>query len=76
MGRPVTKYAAQQIAEQIQGWLPARAMDPEFQYEITQLWNQLAELRQRMGDNKNDKSNQRLINSCPRLKIESHHREA
>ena len=29
------QYAAQQIAEIIQGWLPARATDPESQHEIT-----------------------------------------
>ena len=49
-----TKYAAQQIAEQIQGWLPARATDPHSQHEITQLRNQLAELRQRAGEDVND----------------------
>ena len=49
-----TKYAAQQIAEQIQGWLPARATDPDSQHEITQLRNQLAELRQRTGEDISD----------------------
>ena len=44
-----TKYAAQQIAEVIQGWLPARATDPESQHEITQLRNQLVQLRQQLG---------------------------
>ena len=41
-----TKYAAQQI---IQGWLPARTTDPESQQEITQLRNQLAQLKQQLG---------------------------
>ena len=44
-----TKYAAQQIAEQIPRWLPARATDPDSQHEINELRNQLAELRQRTG---------------------------
>ena len=44
-----TKYAAQQIAEVIQGWLPARTTDPDSQHEITKLRNELAELRQRSG---------------------------
>ena len=39
-----TKYAAQQVAEIIQGWLPARVTDPESQQEITQLRNQVAQL--------------------------------
>lgn len=37
-----TKYAAQMIAEHIQGWIPMKATDPDSQ--------QLAELRQRFGD--------------------------
>ena len=49
-----TKYAAQQIAEQIQGWLPARAADPDSRHEITQLRNQLAELKQRAGEEASD----------------------
>ena len=49
-----TKYAAQQIAEQIQSWLPARATDPDSQHEITMLRNQLAELRQRIGEDVSD----------------------
>ena len=35
------KYAAQQIAELIQIWLPARTTDPDSQHEITRLRNQL-----------------------------------
>ena len=38
-----TKYAAQIITEQIQGWLPLKAADPDSQHEITQLRNQLAD---------------------------------
>ena len=49
-----TKYAAQQIAELIQSWLPARTTDPDSQHEITQLRNQLAELRQRAGEDPGD----------------------
>ena len=45
-----TKYAAQLIAEHIQGWLPTRSTDPDSQHEITNLRIQLAELRQRLGD--------------------------
>ena len=44
-----TKYAAQQIAEIIQGWLPVRATDPESQQEITQLRHQAAQLRQQIA---------------------------
>jgi hypothetical protein len=43
-----TKYAAQQIAELIQSWLPARTTDPDSQHEITQLRNQLAIIQTRM----------------------------
>ena len=49
-----TKYAAQQIAEQIQSWLPARTTGPDSQHEITQLRNQLVELRQRAGEDIGD----------------------
>ena len=45
-----TKFAAQIIAEHIQGWLPVRSADPESQHEITQLRDPLAELRQRLGE--------------------------
>ena len=31
-----TKYAAQQIADLIRGWVPTRAADPETQHELTQ----------------------------------------
>jgi len=37
-----TKYAAQLIAEHIQGWLPTRSTDPDSQHEITNLRIQLA----------------------------------
>jgi len=49
-----TKYAAQQIAEVIQGWLPARTTDPDSQHEITKLRNELAELRQCTGEDLGD----------------------
>ena len=54
-----TKYAAQQIAEIIHGshsWVPTRTTDPDTQHEITQLRNQLAELRQRAGEDTGDTS--------------------
>ena len=44
-----TKHIAQVIAQQTQGWLPIRPTDPDSQHEITQLRQQLAELRQRLG---------------------------
>jgi hypothetical protein len=34
----------------MQSWLPPKATDPEFQHEIISLRNQLAELRQRLGE--------------------------
>ena len=49
-----TKFAAQQIAEVIQSWLPARTTDPDSQHEITKLRNELAELRQRAGEDPGD----------------------
>ena len=49
-----TKFAAQQIAEVIQSWLPARTTDPDSQHEITKLRNELAELRQRAGEDLGD----------------------
>jgi len=49
-----TKYAAQQIADIIHSWVPARTTDPDTQHEITQLRNQLAELRQRAGEDPGD----------------------
>ena len=52
-----TKYAAQQIAEIIQGWLPARVTDPDSQHEITQLRNQLAQLKQQLGGEPSGTSN-------------------
>ena len=51
-----TKYAAQQIADIIHSWLPARTTDPGSQHEINQLRNQLAELRQRAGEDPGDNS--------------------
>jgi hypothetical protein len=54
-----TKYAAQQTAEIIHGshsWVPTRTTDPDTQHEITQLRNQLAELRQRAGEDTGDTS--------------------
>ena len=51
-----TKYAAQQIADIIHSWLPARTTDPDSQHEINQLRNQLAELRQRAGEDPGDTS--------------------
>jgi len=51
-----TKYAAQQIADIIHSWLPARTTDPDSQHEINQLRNQLAELRRRAGEDPGDNS--------------------
>ena len=51
-----TKYAAQQIAVIIHSCLPARTTDPDTQHEITQLRNQLADLRQRAGEDPGDNS--------------------
>jgi len=51
-----TKYASQQIADIIHSWLPARTTDPGSQHEINQLRNQLAELRQRAGEDPGDNS--------------------
>ena len=48
-----TKYAAQQIAERIQGWPPARATDPDSQNEISSGINWL-KLRQRTGEDINE----------------------
>ena len=45
-----TKYAAQQVADLIHGWVPTRAADPDTQHELTQLRSQLAQLRQQVGD--------------------------
>ena len=45
-----TKYAAQLLAEHIQGWLPIRSTDPDSQHEITNLRSQLAGPGQRLGD--------------------------
>ena len=36
-----TKYTAQQIADVIHSWWPARTTDPDSQHEINQLRNQL-----------------------------------
>eukprot|EP00435_Cladocopium_sp_Y103_P012158 s3094_g3.t1 len=45
-----TKYAAEVVAEQIQTCLPMKATDPASQHTITQLQQQVAELKQRLGD--------------------------
>ena len=47
-----TKFAVQLI----EGWLPLRSIDPDFQHEITHLRSQLAELHQRLGDDPSDVS--------------------
>eukprot|EP00435_Cladocopium_sp_Y103_P029377 s4361_g7.t1 len=45
-----TKYAAKVVAEYIQQWAPMKATDPSSQRTITQLQQQVAELKQRLGD--------------------------
>ena len=45
-----TKHIAQVVAQYMQSWIPVKSADPESQHEITQLRQQLAELRQRVGD--------------------------
>eukprot|EP00435_Cladocopium_sp_Y103_P067614 s357_g30.t1 len=45
-----TKYAAKLVAEHIQQWLPMKATDPSSQHTITQLQQQVAELKQRLGE--------------------------
>ena len=45
-----TKHMAQVTAQQMQGWLPIRSIDPDSQHAITQLRQQLSELRQRVGE--------------------------
>eukprot|EP00435_Cladocopium_sp_Y103_P062976 s534_g24.t1 len=45
-----TKYAAKVVAEHIQQWVPMKATDPSSQHTITQLQQQVAELKQRLGD--------------------------
>ena len=45
-----TKHIAQVVAQFMQSWIPVKATDPDSQHEITQLRQQLAELRQRVGD--------------------------
>eukprot|EP00435_Cladocopium_sp_Y103_P025068 s750_g6.t1 len=45
-----TKYAAKVVAEYIQQWAPLKATDPSSQHTITQLQQEVAELRQRLGD--------------------------
>eukprot|EP00435_Cladocopium_sp_Y103_P008216 s3879_g2.t1 len=44
------KYAAKVVAEDIQQWVPMKATDPSSQHTITQLQQQAAELKQRLGD--------------------------
>ena len=51
-----TKYAAQQIADLIHSWVPTRTADPETQHELTQLRSQLAQLRQRIGEDTGETS--------------------
>ena len=51
-----TKYAAQQIADLIHSWVPTRTADPETQHELTQLRSQLAQVRQRMGEDTGEPS--------------------
>ena len=51
-----TKYAAQQIADIIHSWVPTRTTDPDTQHELTQLRSQLAQLRQRVGEDTGDTS--------------------
>ena len=51
--RPTT---AQQIADLIHSWVPTRTADPDTQHELTQLRSQLAQLRQRMGEDTGDTS--------------------
>ena len=41
-----TKHIAQVIAQHMQSWIPVKATDPDSQHEITQLRQQVAELRQ------------------------------
>ena len=45
-----TKHIAQVVAQFMQSWIPVKATDPDSQHEITQLRQQVAELRQRVGD--------------------------
>ena len=45
-----TKHIAQVVAQFMQPWIPVKATDPDSQHEITQLRQQVAELRQRVGD--------------------------
>jgi hypothetical protein len=51
-----TKYAAQQIADLIHSWVPTHTADPETQHELTQLRSQLAQLRQRIGEDTGETS--------------------
>ena len=50
------KYAAQQIADLIHSWVPTHTADPETQHELTQLRSQLAQLRQRIGEDTGETS--------------------
>ena len=49
-----TKYIAQVIAQFMQSWIPVKATDPDSQHEITQLRQQVAQLRQRVGDTQSE----------------------
>ena len=51
-----TKYAAQQIADLIHSWVPTRTADPDTQHELTQLRSQLAQLRQKLGQDTGEPS--------------------
>ena len=51
-----TKYAARQIADIIHSWVPTRTTDPDTQHELTQPRSQLAQLRQRIGEDTGDTS--------------------
>ena len=51
-----TKYAAQQVADLIHSWVPTRAADPDTQHELTQLRSQLAQLRQKLGEDTGEPS--------------------
>ena len=49
-----TKYIAQVIAQLMQSWIPVKATDPDSQHEITQLRQQVPQLRQRVGDTQSE----------------------
>ena len=51
-----TKYAAQQVADLIHSWVPTCTADPDTQHELTQLRRQLAQLRQKLGEDTGEPS--------------------